>query len=106
MKCRTGTHSAVDVSRALWQGVVLLGCPQWPQQAKADGRFPKRNADGMHGYLADLKLRLVELFGGESATEMRKSTPVALVMSRRKIRRLPSDTPANRLLVEASSSLS
>lgn len=27
----------------------------------------------MHGYLADLKLRLVGLFGGESATEMRES---------------------------------
>lgn len=33
----------------------------------------------MHDYLAAPKLRLLELFGGESATEMRKSTPVALV---------------------------
>lgn len=33
----------------------------------------------MHDYLADLKFRLVESFGGEPATEMRKSPRVALV---------------------------
>lgn len=33
----------------------------------------------MEDYLADLKLRLVELFGGEHATEIRKSPPIALV---------------------------
>jgi len=33
----------------------------------------------MHDYLADPNLRLVELFVAENATEMRKSTPVALV---------------------------
>jgi len=79
MNCRTGEHFEVEVRRALSQGVVLLVCPQRPQQAKADGHFPKSKADGMHDYLADLEIRLVELFGGESATEMHKSTPVALV---------------------------
>ena len=79
MKCRTGAHSEVEVRRTLSQGIVLLGCLYRPQQAKADGHFPKSKANGMHDYLAAPKLRLVELFGGASAAEMRKSTPVTLV---------------------------
>ena len=102
MKRRTGTHSTVEIRGALSQGVVLLGCPQRPQQAKADGHFSKRKAEGIHDYLAGLKSRLVELFG-EHAPQ-RCASHSSLVRSQ--MGHLRGDTPGNGLPVEASHHLS
>lgn len=97
MKRRTGTHSTVEIRGALSQRVVLLGSPQRPQQAKADGDFSKRKAEGIHDYLAGLKFRLVELFGEHAPR--RCASHSSLVRSQ--MGHLPGDTPGNGLAVEA-----
>ena len=102
MKCRTGTHSAVEVRRALSQGVVLLGCPQWPHQAKADGHFPKRKADG-NAWLSrgpEAQARRIVRWGKRHGDAQVNTSRTRHVASSNET--LAQRHSGNRLLVEAS----